>query len=159
HRRESPQWFPPAAMPARTAGHRTPDMIEHMFYGGGMRWNALSLDGQEPGLFGRPVTVDTPEFRGITFHEIRAKSIINRVPDAARVPFRWTITPYRGCSHPCVYCYARASHRYLDLAPGHDFDSQIVVKVNAPELVRRELAAPRWKGEPIAMGTNVDCYQ
>ncbi|MGI5228874.1 intein-containing Rv2578c family radical SAM protein [Actinoallomurus sp. CA-142502] len=69
-----------------------------------MRWDALSLDGQEPGLFGRPVTVDTPEFRGITFHEIRAKSIINKVPGASRVPFTWTINPYRGCSHACVYC-------------------------------------------------------
>ncbi len=124
-----------------------------------MRWDALSLDGQEPGLFGRPVTVDTPEFSGITFHEIQAKSIINRVPGASRVPFGWTINPYRGCSHACVYCFARNTHRYLDFDPGHDFDSQIVVKVNAPELVRRELAAPRWCGEPIAMGTNVDCYQ
>jgi DNA repair photolyase len=69
-----------------------------------MRWDALSLDGQEPGLFGRPVTVDTPEFRGITFHEIRAKSIINKVPGASRMPFTWTINPYRGCSHACVYC-------------------------------------------------------
>ncbi|GAB3975121.1 intein-containing Rv2578c family radical SAM protein [Actinoallomurus acanthiterrae] len=69
-----------------------------------MRWDALSLDGEEPGLFGSPVTIDTPEFRGITFHEIRAKSIINKVPGASRVPFQWTINPYRGCSHACVYC-------------------------------------------------------
>jgi DNA repair photolyase len=124
-----------------------------------VRWDALSLDGQEPGLFGRPVTVDTPEFRGITFHEIRAKSIINKVPGASRVPFQWTINPYRGCSHACRYCFARKTHTYLDFDAGHDFDSQIVVKVNAPELVRRELAAPKWAGEHIAMGTNVDCYQ
>jgi DNA repair photolyase len=124
-----------------------------------MRWDALSLDGEDPGLFGRPVTVGTPEFRGITFHEVRAKSIINRVPAASRVPFQWTINPYRGCSHACVYCFARNTHKYLDLDTGRDFDSQIVVKVNAPELVRRELAAPRWAGEHIAMGTNVDCYQ
>jgi len=56
-------------------------------------------------------------------------------------------------------CFARKSHTYLDLDSGHDFDSKIVVKVNAPDLVRRELAAPRWRGEHIAMGTNVDCYQ
>jgi DNA repair photolyase len=124
-----------------------------------MRWDALSIDGQEPGLFGQPVTVGTPEFQGITFHEIRAKSIINRVPAASRVPFRWTINPYRGCSHACKYCFARSTHKYLDFDSGHDFDSQIVVKVNAPELVRRELAAPQWAGEHIAMGTNVDCYQ
>src|SRR5499427_4389787 len=56
-------------------------------------------------------------------------------------------------------CFARKSHTYLDLDSGHDFDSKIVVKVNAPDLVRKELAAPKWRGEHIAMGTNVDCYQ
>jgi DNA repair photolyase len=104
-------------------------------------------------------TFDTPAFRGMTFFEVQARSIINRVPDASRVPFRWTINPYRGCSHACRYCFARNSHTYLDLDSGHDFDSKIVVKVNAPDLVRKELAAPKWRGEHIAMGTNVDCYQ
>ncbi len=102
---------------------------------------------------------DTPEFRGITFYEVRAKSIINRVPEASRVPFRWTINPYRGCSHSCFYCFARNTHTYLDLDYGEDFNSQIVVKVNAPELLRKELARKSWNGEHIAMGTNVDPYQ
>ncbi|RCG26835.1 radical SAM protein [Sphaerisporangium album] len=102
---------------------------------------------------------DTPEFRGMTFYEIQARSIINRVPAASQVPFEWTINPYRGCTHACVYCFARRTHEYLDLDSGRDFDSKIIVKVNAPELVRKELAAPRWGGHPIAMGTNVDCYQ
>ena len=75
------------------------------------------------------------------------------------MPFEWTINPYRGCSHACVYCFARNTHTYLDLDAGHDFDTKVVVKVNAAELLRRELAAPRWSGESIAMGTNVDCYQ
>src|SRR5580693_3928597 len=148
-----------------------------------MRWDSLRLtgddgtaadnDGDTPGnklgskgqqeLFSRAATVtrtfDTPGFRGITFHEIQARSIITKVPEASRVPFRWTINPYRGCSHACVYCFARNTHTYLDLDAGHDFDSQIVVKVNAPDLLRRELRSPRWRGEHIAMGTNVDCYQ
>src|SRR3954469_10667156 len=102
---------------------------------------------------------DTPHFRGITFFEVRARSIINKVPEASRVPFRWTINPYRGCSHACSYCFARKTHTYLDLDAGHDFDTSIVVKVNAAELLRKELAHPRWAGEHIAMGTNVDCYQ
>jgi DNA repair photolyase len=59
----------------------------------------------------------------------------------------------------CVYCFARKTHSYLDLDTGLDFDSQIVVKVNAPELLRRQLGSRRWHGEHIAMGTNVDCYQ
>lgn len=134
-----------------------------------MRWDHLRLaDGEGSGgttdrpLFERRAVVrtfDTPDFRGITFYEIHAKSIINRVPAAARVPFTRTINPYRGCTHGCVYCFARRTHEYLGLDTGHDFDSKIVVKVNAAELVRRELAAPSWRGEHIAMGTNVDCYQ
>ncbi|HYH27193.1 MAG TPA: Rv2578c family radical SAM protein, partial [Actinomycetota bacterium] len=133
-----------------------------------MRWDNLRLDVRarderltaplfEQGAVVR--TFDTPEFRGITFYEIQAKSIINRVPEASRVPFRWTINPYRGCSHACVYCFARNTHTYLDFDAGRDFDTQVVVKVNAPQLLRRELARPRWPREHIAMGTNVDPYQ
>ncbi|MEU4149140.1 Rv2578c family radical SAM protein [Streptomyces sp. NPDC026659] len=104
-------------------------------------------------------TFDTPEFAGITFHEVRARSVLNRVPGASRMPFEWTVNPYRGCSHACVYCFARKTHSYLDLDTGLGFDSQIVVKVNAPEVLRRQLAARTWHGEHVAMGTNVDCYQ
>jgi DNA repair photolyase len=104
-------------------------------------------------------TFDTPEFQGMTFYEVRARSIINKVPESSYVPFRWTINPYRGCSHACAYCFARKSHTYLDLDYGKDFDSRIVVKVNAPELLRRELSHSKWEGEHIAMGTNVDTYQ
>jgi DNA repair photolyase len=133
-----------------------------------MRWNNLLLPdlaeeaGLTPALFQQGAvarTFDTPEFRGITFYEVRAKSIINRVPDASFVPFRWTVNPYRGCSHACFYCFARNTHTYLDLDAGLDFNSRIVVKVNAAELLRRELAARTWGGEHVAMGTNVDTYQ
>ncbi len=115
-----------------------------------------------PALFERGAVTrsfDTPGFQGMTFYEIQARSIVNRVPEASRMPFRWTINPYRGCSHACRYCFARNTHTYLDLDAGLDFDSKIVVKVNAPELARKELAARKWRGEHIAMGTNVDCYQ
>ena len=104
-------------------------------------------------------TFDTPEFAGMTFYEIQAKSIVNRVPGTSRVPFEYTINPYRGCSHACVYCFARNTHTYLDMDAGVDFDQRVIVKVNAGELLRRELAAPRWQRQHIAMGTNVDCYQ
>jgi DNA repair photolyase len=142
-----------------------------------VRWDELRLDdqasqtaptAQEPStaaqaaLFGRDAvarTFDTPGFRGMTFYEVHAKSIINRVPDKSRMPFRWTINPYRGCGHACVYCFARSTHSYLDLDTGLDFNSKIIVKVNAAELARKELAKPRWAGEHVAMGTNVDCYQ
>jgi DNA repair photolyase len=135
-----------------------------------VRWDALLTESATEGerqstplplaLPGATVrTFDTPEFRGMTFYEVRARSIINRVPAVSRVPFDWTVNPYRGCGHGCVYCFARNTHTYLDLDAGHDFDTKIVVKVNAGEVLRRELAAPRWRGDHIAMGTNVDCYQ
>ncbi|MFD5567773.1 Rv2578c family radical SAM protein [Streptomyces cadmiisoli] len=132
-----------------------------------MRWENLTPESgggrTDAALFGADAvtirTFDTPEFRGITFHEIRARSIINRVPGASRMPFEWTVNPYRGCTHACVYCFARKTHSYLDLDTGLGFDSQIVVKVNAPDLLRRQLGSRRWQGEHIAMGTNVDCYQ
>ncbi|MET9391050.1 Rv2578c family radical SAM protein [Streptomyces sp. NPDC006624] len=132
-----------------------------------MRWENLTVDPEhtraDPALFGADAvttrTFDSPEFRGITFHEIRARSIINRVPAVSRMSFQWTVNPYRGCTHACVYCFARKTHSYLDLDTGLGFDSQIVVKVNAPELLRRQLGSHRWQGEHIAMGTNVDCYQ
>ena len=101
---------------------------------------------------------DTPGFRGMEFIEVEAKSVLNHVPGNA-MPFSWTINPYRGCSHACVYCFARPTHTFLDMDAGRDFESKIVVKVNAPEVLRRELAAPRWKGEHVAMGTATDPYQ
>ncbi|MFF5637672.1 Rv2578c family radical SAM protein [Streptomyces sp. NPDC012825] len=104
-------------------------------------------------------TFDSPELRGVTFHEVRARSVLDRVPGASRMPFEWTVNPYRGCTHACVYCFARRSHAHLGLDTGPDFDSRIVVKVNAPELLARQLASPRWQGAHIAVGTNVDCYQ
>ena len=68
------------------------------------------------------------------------------------MPFDWTINPYRGCTHACVYCFARSTHTYLDMDAGRDFETKIVVKVNAPDVLRRELAAPRWNGEPSRWG-------
>ncbi|HEX7105022.1 MAG TPA: Rv2578c family radical SAM protein [Acidothermaceae bacterium] len=133
-----------------------------------MRWDSMRvpLEGEstapDDALFARPAVVrtfDSPQFAGMTFYEVHAKSILNRVPAVSRVPFEWTINPYRGCSHACRYCFARNTHTYLDLGAGLDFDTKVVVKINAPDLLRRELARGSWRGQPVAMGTNVDCYQ
>ena len=104
-------------------------------------------------------SVTTPEFAGVTFHEVMAKSALNRVPAAAALPFGWTINPYRGCTHACTFCFARNTHTYLDLDAGRDFDTQIVVKVNVAEVLQRELARPGWGRHPVALGTNTDPYQ
>ncbi|MDQ3537407.1 MAG: radical SAM protein, partial [Actinomycetota bacterium] len=101
-------------------------------------------------------TFDTLEFAGMAFLEVETKSALNRVKG---MPFAWSINPYRGCSHACSYCFARPTHRYLNLSPGEDFERKVVVKVNLAEVLRRELARPSWRGEHVAMGTNTDPYQ
>ncbi|MGY1722334.1 Rv2578c family radical SAM protein [Blastococcus sp. SYSU DS0533] len=131
-----------------------------------MRWDAQRLDLDEPGaLPGMPTirgllrSVQVPEFPGLTFHEVRSKSALNRVPGESAMPFPWTINPYRGCSHSCVYCFARRTHEWLELDSGRDFDRQVVVKTNLVEVLRRELARPSWHREHVALGTNTDPYQ
>jgi DNA repair photolyase len=132
-----------------------------------VRWDNLRIerDGEEsahlPG-FRDPARVrrfDAPEAMGIRFYEVEARSAINEVPKKSRMPFRYTINSYRGCTHACTYCFARPTHTYLDLNAREDFEREIVVKVNSPELVRRELAKPSWKGAHVALGTNTDPYQ
>lgn len=110
-------------------------------------------------LHGLVRSVQTPEFAGITFHEVMSKSALNKVPAGGPMPFTWTVNPYRGCSHACVYCFARSTHQYLDLDSGRDFDTQVIVKINIAEQLRRELARPSWTGEAVALGTNTDPYQ
>lgn len=87
-----------------------------------------------------------------------AKTILTRnsSPD---IPFNVSLNPYRGCEHGCIYCFARPTHAYLGLSPGLDFESRIFAKVNAAELLRRELARPGYVPESIAIGVNTDAYQ
>jgi len=127
-----------------------------------MRWdeqrveNDLRLPGVGDGSVVR--TFDAPEAMGINFHEVRARSALNHVP-GSRYGFSWTINPYRGCSHACSYCFARRTHTYLNLDADRDFEREIVVKVNVPELLRAELARPSWQRDLVALGTNTDPYQ
>lgn len=120
---------------------------------------ALPGMGSLVGIPGLVRSVTTPEFSGIRFHEVMAKSALNRVAGDPALPFDWTINPYRGCSHGCTFCFARNTHTYLDFDAGRDFDSEIVVKVNVADVLARELAKPSWRGEAVALGTNTDPYQ
>ena len=114
-------------------------------WGSGHDFSDASGEALEPG----PDTVVTEE---------RARSIIsrNRSPD---IGFSQSINPYRGCEHGCVYCFARPSHAYLDLSPGLDFETRLFAKTNAAGLLRAELARPRYRCAPIALGVNTDAYQ
>src|ERR1700731_4405868 len=129
-----------------------------------MRWDSQSIeidDGALPGLerIGFVRSVQTPQFDGITFHEVLCKSALNKIPDAAALPFRYTVNGYRGCSHACRYCFARPTHEYLDFDGGTDFDTQVVVKINVAEVLRHELRRRSWRRETVALGTNTDPYQ
>lgn len=99
-----------------------------------------------------PAAVETQFFRDAS----RTILAENASPD---VGFRWSLNPYRGCEHGCVYCYARPSHEYLGFSAGLDFESRIMVKADAPELLQRALAAPTWRPDVIALSGNTDCYQ
>ena len=87
-----------------------------------------------------------------------SKSLIayNDSPD---VGFDASINPYRGCEHGCVYCYARPTHEYLGFSSGLDFETKIMVKEDAPELLRKELSSPKWQPQVVALSGNTDCYQ
>lgn len=101
--------------------------------------------------------ISEPRLRTEVFEE-RAKSILtrNQSPD---IPFNVSLNPYRGCEHGCIYCFARPTHSYLGLSPGLDFESRIYAKVNAAELLAREIAKPSYEPEPIALGVNTDAWQ
>lgn len=87
-----------------------------------------------------------------------SRSIIsqNESPD---VGFSASVNPYRGCEHGCAYCFARPTHEFLGFSGGLDFETKIVVKEKAPELLRAELSSKKWKPQPLAMSTITDCYQ
>lgn len=114
-------------------------------WGSGHDFSDASGEALEPGPDTR-VTIE------------RARSIIsrNQSPD---IGFSQSINPYRGCEHGCTYCFARPSHAYLDLSPGLDFETRLFAKTNAAELLRAELARPRYRCAPIALGVNTDAYQ
>ena len=87
------------------------------------------------------------------------RTIINHVAPTSDVPFDWTVNPYRGCEHGCIYCFARPYHEFLGYSCGLDFETKLVAKHDAAELLKRELASPRWPGEPIVMSAITDIYQ
>lgn len=98
------------------------------------------------------VQVRTQVFRDDT------RSVVNKV-ESPDIPFGWSLNPYRGCEHGCIYCYARPGHEYLGLSCGLDFETKVMAKPDAPELLRKFLSSPAWKGEPIVMSGVTDPYQ
>jgi DNA repair photolyase len=120
---------------------------------------AESVAAESPSLLNSPRLFTATGIRvtpQVEWVEITVKSVINRVQG---MPFKWSINPYRGCAHACVYCFARVTHWYLDQNGVSDWSSRIFVKVNAPEIIRKELARPAWRHEGVSIGTATDPYQ
>ncbi|HWD21264.1 MAG TPA: PA0069 family radical SAM protein [Verrucomicrobiae bacterium] len=117
------------------------------------RFEKLHLENDLDTVDGEPSVAP-----GTQFLRDQSASILahNDSPD---VGFDTSINAYRGCEHGCIYCYARPTHEYLGLSAGLDFESKIMVKERAPELLRRELSSPKWKPRVIAMSGVTDCYQ
>lgn len=106
----------------------------------------------------------SPEVRertGVSYFALPARSVLNRPSSKSnrKMPFAWTINPYRGCEFGCKYCYARYTHEFMEMRDGLSFERKIYAKVNAPDLLREELAQARDKGLPIALGAATDPYQ
>ena len=127
----------------RGAGWNPPNRFERLH----VELDPASDDPDEPRPGG-----ETQYFRD------HSRSILSR-NDSPDIPFDASINCYRGCSHGCVYCYARPTHEYLGFSAGLDFEARIMVKEDAPLLLRRELASPRWKPRVIAMSGVTDPYQ
>src|SRR5690349_11720925 len=131
----------PASLRGRGAGSNPPNRFEQIRLERDQDWN--------------PEEDPAPRTQ---FLRDLSQSIItyNNSPD---ISFRAGINPYRGCEHGCSYCYARQTHEYLGFSAGLDFETRIMVKQNAPELLRRELSSKSWKPQLLAMSGVTDCYQ
>lgn len=126
---------------ARGAAENPPNRFEQIALERDADWN----DPDEPPL-------------PTQFFKDHSESIIT-TNDSPDVGFEASVNPYRGCEHGCIYCYARPFHEYLGFSAGLDFETKIMVKANAPELLRRELTSPKWKPKVIALSGVTDCYQ
>lgn len=102
-----------------------------------------------------PLAPDAPKAQYIPVHP---RTIVNRI-ESPDLPIVYSMNPYAGCEHGCIYCYARNSHEYWGYSAGIEFETRILIKQNAPELLRQTLSAPHWQPQPIMLAGNTDCYQ
>ncbi len=127
----------------------------------GNRYETVRLHVLGEFLDQQQIDGDQPKRAATIVYEDETRTIINHVDprNSPDIPFEWSINPYRGCAHGCIYCYARPDHERLGFSCGLDFETRLVAKPNAPALLRKELASPKWKGDVIAMSGVTDCYQ
>jgi DNA repair photolyase len=126
------------------------------------RGAAFNTPNRFEALHREPLALESDDGEGhpspTRFFEDASKSILAR-NDSPDIPFVFSLNPYRGCEHGCIYCYARPSHEYLGFSAGLDFETKIMVKSNAPELLRQALRKKSWVPQMVALSGNTDCYQ
>jgi DNA repair photolyase len=132
---------PPPIIPARGAAHNPTNRFEQIALEREADWD--------------PAEDPLPTTQFLRDH---SRTILNR-NDSPDIGFEYSLNPYRGCEHGCIYCYARPTHEYLGFSAGLDFETRIMVKEAAPQLLRAELAAPKWQPQTLAMSGVTDCYQ
>src|SRR6266446_2656800 len=130
--------------------------MKDVFKGRGSRTNPSSRF--EPLRYELPMAAAGEDGPPTMLFRDRTRSVIS-INDSPDVGCDASVNPYRGCEHGCVYCYARPYHETLGFSAGLDFETRIMVKEDAPELLRRELTSPRWKSRPIMLSGATDCYQ
>lgn len=146
--------FSPAPVKGRGAAGNPPNRFESM------RWEPIAVEAfpDDDEFADDPATPRAPHGPATIYLRDTSRTIIAR-NDSPDIPFDASINPYRGCEHGCIYCYARPTHEYLGFSAGLDFESRIMVKMDAPELLRRELAARSWRPQLLGMSGVTDCYQ
>jgi len=135
-------------------------MSHHYHKGRGAQYNLPNRFervqlSQEEAPPAEPELMEAPDTKYFRDHP---KKIVNKV-DSPDIGMMYSINPYQGCEHGCIYCYARNSHEYWGYSAGSDFESRIIIKENAPQLLRKFLNDPKWEPYPIAISGNTDCYQ
>jgi len=138
----------------------TPASNNKFFRGRGAQFNPHNRFQKHEYLKEFPEGIDLWEKDEVKteYFEDYGRSIANKVssPD---IPIAYSVNPYQGCEHGCIYCYARNSHEYWGVSAGTDFESKIVIKKRAPELLRQLFSSKKWKAQPISLSGNTDCYQ
>jgi DNA repair photolyase len=134
----------PGAIPGRGASLNPPNRFERLH----LEPDPDDSDGPDPHAAPRRT-----EF----FHDTTTTLLTRN--DSPDIRYEYGLNAYRGCEHGCAYCYARPYHEYLGWSSGLDFETKVMVKLRAPDILRRELTAPRWRPQPIAMSGATDCYQ
>ena len=146
--------------PGSAANDPDPEKLPRYHFGRGAQFNTPNRFRSEETIREHPEGIDDWEEKNASTQYLQEEvsSLVNRV-ESPDVGMGYSMNPYAGCEHGCIYCYARNTHEYRGYSAGLDFETKIIVKKNAPKLLRKFLMHPKWDATPIMLSGNTDCYQ